>query len=209
MATRWGAAAGALVSAIVLAGCQGTGGSPGSAPSAGTGTGTATATADGRCEADDIGAVDAGSVLVAGPGNGVPPSTATGDRLVLVGVVLDTGCRPAAEASIDVWHTDARGVYGPTDGECCYYRGTVRTDLNGRFRLDTVRPGRYAGANAPPAHIHMDIRHRSGGLMTELVFVGDPGVPPTAVEGLTPVALHRVAGATQSWYGEAVLVLAE
>ncbi|MGH8969084.1 MAG: hypothetical protein ACRDV1_03960 [Actinomycetes bacterium] len=204
MATHGGTLALAMAGAL-LAACQGTDGRPASSPA--TGTRPVTTAAAGQCSAGDIGRVDAGSVLVPGPGNGLSRSTATGDGLTIVGVVLDPSCRPAADATVDVWHTDARGAYGPADDECCYFQGTVRTDQNGRFRLDTTKPGRYPGTNAPPAHIHLEVRHRSAALMTEIVFAGDPGVPATARTGTVPVALREAGGGPPSWYGEATLVL--
>ena len=53
-----------------------------------------------------------------------------------------------------VWHTDARGLYGPGAGtdECCYYGGTVRTDANGRFELDHPPGSVPAGERAARAH---------------------------------------------------------
>src|ERR687893_336483 len=93
---------------------------------------------------------------------------------VLVGAVAG-GCTgnaaPAAGASVRVWHTDAAGEYGPRGTErCCYYGGTVAADANGRFRLDTIRPAQYPQADAPPAHVHLEIRHPSGHLETEIIF---------------------------------------
>jgi len=193
------------VAGVVLAACQGADERPAAPTTSGTRLPTATAAAE--CAAGEVGAVDAGSVLVPGPGNGLRRSTADGVGLTIAGVVLDAACRPAAGATLDVWHTDARGAYGPAEDECCYFQGTVRTDRNGRFRLDTIRPGRYDQTNAPPAHIHLEVRHQSGGLMTEIVFAGDPGVPATARDGTVRVPLREAGDGGQSWYGEATLVL--
>ncbi|MGH8892743.1 MAG: hypothetical protein ACRDWY_05470 [Actinomycetes bacterium] len=165
------------------------------------------AAAAGQCPPAAAGTVDADSVLVPGPGNGVPRSPAPGDPLVIVALVLDDECLPAAGASINLWHTDAKGAYGPAEEECCYFQGTVRTDREGRFRLETIRPGRYAGTNAPPAHIHLEVRHQAGSLNSEFVFVGDPGVPTAPVDGYSPVALRETGTGDRSWYGEATLVL--
>ena len=193
------------VAAVVLAACQDGEGNPASSRSS---PARAEATADaGPCPVDAVGTVDAGSVLVPGPSNGLPLATATGVGLVIVGVVLDRECGVAAGANVNLWHTDALGAYGPAADECCYYQGAVRTDSNGRFRVETIRPGRYAEPNAPPAHIHLEIVHPSGALMTEIVFAGDPGAPSTAIEGTVPVELRAMGGADQSWYGEVTLVL--
>ena len=80
---------------------------------------------------------------------------------------------------INVWQTDARGVYGPPDENgdprCCYLQGSVETDANGSYTITTIRPGHYRGEGAPPpAHIHMEVHYRGGGLFTEVFFAGDP-----------------------------------
>ena len=141
-------------------------------------------------------------------GAGLPPSPADGQWLVVVGTVLDATCAPAVGARLEIHHTDALGAYGPKAERCCYYAGVVRTDENGRFRLETVRPGRYAETNAPPAHIHLAVRHPDGELNTEIVFVGDEGVPTAPVDGYSPVHLQgRDGGDRPPWRGEVTLVL--
>jgi protocatechuate 3,4-dioxygenase beta subunit len=171
-------------------------------------TGTAT---NGGCRVPAVGPVEPASVLVPGPTSGLPPSDAGGQRLTIVATVLDAKCAPASKASVTAWHTDARGEYGPRDTDiCCYYRGTVAADTNGRFRIDTIRPAQYPQANAPAAHIHLDIQHASGRLETEIVFTDDPGPPaPVRPSRQVPVTLQRVAGANgDSWHGEAVFAVA-
>jgi protocatechuate 3,4-dioxygenase beta subunit len=131
---------------------------------------------------------------------------AGGEPLVVEAVVLDSACRPATGAQLTVWHTDAQGWYGPGGRGCCFYRGTVRTDSAGRFRLQTIRPAQYPVPDAPPAHIHLEITHRAGTLTTEVVF--DAGPPPTFATPTgrrLPIVVRR-EGAT--WRAEAVFVLA-
>jgi catechol 1,2-dioxygenase len=122
-----------------------------------------------------------------------------GQRLLVSGTVYAADCTtPLAGATLQVWQTDAEGVYGPGHGTanitCCYLQGTLRTDARGRYRFTTVKPGRYQGqTDPPPAHIHFDVRHAdAGGLMTELLFEGDPDVIPGTQQGhvarLTTVA---------------------
>ena len=162
------------------------------------------------CRVPSMGTVDARSVLVPGPTNGVPRSTAGGEKLIIAAVVLDATCAPAAGASLNIWHTDARGSYGPDGADhCCYYGGSVLTDQNGRFRLETIRPGEYNEPNAPPAHIHLEIRHPSGDLESEIIFTDDPAPPVMVVSSRTvPVYLRSDRGASgASWYGEAAFVL--
>ena len=192
----------ALVAPVVLGGCQGEPAQPPPPPSTAPVTG-----APAGCTAPIMGPVDAGSVLVPGPINGLPASDAGGDPLTIVATVLTPDCAPASGASVRVWHADARGLYGPSSGrdECCYYGGTVTADANGRFRLDTIRPAQYPQAGAPPAHIHLEVRDPSGRLDTELVFdAGAPAAGPVRPAPVLPVVLDRPG---HPWYGEATLVL--
>lgn len=169
---------------------------PGSSPATGSG-----------CARQAKGLVDAGSVLIPGPINGVPASDAVGEKLTITATVLEPSCRPAQGAEVRVWHTDARGLYAPagSQNECCFFGGTVRTDQNGRFRLDTIRPAEYPEAGGPPAHIHFEIRHTSGELDTEIVFVASaPTAGPIGSSDVLPIVLGTSA---QGWHGEATLVL--
>jgi len=148
-------------------------------------------------------------VLVPGPSNGLPKSDAPAERLVIVATVLGPDCQPAAGATVNLWHTDSRGNYGNEEIECCYYWGTVSTDRAGHFELDSIRPGQYRQPDAPPAHIHLEITHAAGRLMTEIVFADDPDVPPGIErEGAVPVALRETgSGAAKTWRGEVTFVV--
>jgi catechol 1,2-dioxygenase len=122
-----------------------------------------------------------------------------GQRLLVSGTVYAADCTTRlAGATLQVWQTDAEGVYGPGHGTgnitCCYLQGELRTDAGGRYQFTTVKPGHYKGeTDPPPAHIHVEVSHPdAGGLMTELLFEGDPAVVPGTQQGhvarLTPVA---------------------
>ena len=147
-------------------------------------------------------AADAPSTARLGPGGDVERTAATvaagwrgGTRLTVSGTVYGPDCEtPLAGASIQVWQTNAAGEYGPGQGtgdeRCCYLGAGLRTDAQGRYRFETVRPGHYKGeAQPPPAHIHFEVRHPDAdGLLTELLFEGDPHLgpdPPGAVVRLT------------------------
>jgi protocatechuate 3,4-dioxygenase beta subunit len=121
-----------------------------------------------------------------------------GQRLLVSGTVYAADCTtPLAGATLQVWQTNADGEYGPGHGtdnlRCCWLQGSLRTDARGRYEFTTVKPGRYKGeAQPPPAHIHVEVGHPdAGGLMTELLFEGDPALRP-GVQGhvarLTTVA---------------------
>ncbi|HEU4897669.1 MAG TPA: hypothetical protein VFX88_08875 [Actinomycetota bacterium] len=157
-------------------------------------------------------AADAPSMARLGPGGEVKRTAETvaagrgGERLVVEGTVYRADCRtPLGGATIAVWQTNAKGEYGPgqgTSGErCCYLGAALRTDRHGRYRIETVKPGHYKGeAQPPPAHIHFEVRHPDAtGVLTELLFEGDPQlspdppgvvVRPARVPGSDPPALH-------------------
>jgi catechol 1,2-dioxygenase len=146
---------------------------------------------------------DAPSRAKLGPGGEVERTAATvaagqaGQRLVVSGTVYAADCRtPLAGASLEVWQTTADGAYGPGQGSgderCCYLAAALRTDARGRYQLETVKPGHYQGEERPPpAHIHFEVRHPdAAGLLTELLFAGDPWLgpdPPGEVVRPTPV----------------------
>jgi protocatechuate 3,4-dioxygenase beta subunit len=107
-----------------------------------------------------------------------------GRPLTVTGTVFARDCAtPLAGVTIEVWQTDRNGEYGPGHGtgqlRCCYLHGAIRTRDDGTYAFNTVHPAPYRGADPPPpAHIHFNVRPRSGqGLGTELDFAGDPQLP--------------------------------
>jgi protocatechuate 3,4-dioxygenase beta subunit len=122
----------------------------------------------------------------------------TGERIRLIGRALTTRGDPVAGARLDFWHTDSRGVY---DMEGYAFRGAQRTDGAGRFRLDTVMPGRYGG----PPHVHFLLAKRLAGRPQPLLLTGAIHLPSEeefataqpfqlTAEFLSPDALSRVGG---------------
>ncbi|HET9289521.1 MAG TPA: hypothetical protein VFQ49_00470, partial [Actinomycetes bacterium] len=171
---------------------------------AGSPTTTSAAAGGGTCEAtrgepagqggERVAAADAPSTARLGPGGDVERTAETvaagrdGERLVVEGTVYRADCRtPLAGASVAVWQTNAAGEYGPGQGtsaeRCCYLAAALRTDQRGRYRFETVKPGHYRGeAEPPPAHIHFEVQHPDAtGLLTELLFEGDPWLQPGAL----------------------------
>jgi protocatechuate 3,4-dioxygenase beta subunit len=79
----------------------------------------------------------------------------------LVSGVSSQGCVPLADATVDVWHCDAAGLYSDvsdpgfdTEGKR-FLRGYQVTDANGMARFTTIYPGWYPGRTV---HIHFKIR---------------------------------------------------
>ncbi len=89
--------------------------------------------------------------------------------VTLIGHVLSTSCQPIADAIVDLWHADAHGRY---DHHGFNMRGYQRTDAQGRYYFDTIRPAEYAGRTP---HYHVKITPPDGRtLTTQLYFPNEP-----------------------------------
>jgi len=87
-----------------------------------------------------------------------------GEALRLEGVVRDGRGRPVEGVIVYAYHTDASGIYpredrlrGTEADRHGRLRGWVRTDAEGSYRFDTIRPACYPGTNPPPQHVHMHL----------------------------------------------------
>ncbi len=103
-----------------------------------------------------------------------------GERLTVTGAVFGAdGKTPLANASVYVYHTDAKGLYTPgpkDDSRNPRLRGYLRTDAQGRYEYSTIKPAPYPG-NGPPAHIHYHVNAPgSQERVFEIVFEGDPKI---------------------------------
>ncbi len=116
-----------------------------------------------------------------------------GERLVVGGRVLSGDCRtPLPNALVEVWQANGAGQYDTqtpgnyTDKGRFHLRGMLYTDALGRYRIETVMPGRYpVPPNLPgleqyagitrPAHIHFRVMEALHVPVTlQLYFAGDP-----------------------------------
>jgi hydroxyquinol 1,2-dioxygenase len=137
-----------------------------------------------------------------------------GEPTFISGRVLAADGSPIAGATLDVWQTDAEGLYDvqrPEPGPP-HMRGVFRTDVAGRFRFRTVKPlaysipddgpvGRMLAALGRhpfrPAHVHVIARAPGFEPLTTHLFVeGDPFLDSDAVFGVKSslvVAFHKHA----------------
>src|SRR6185437_5958377 len=79
---------------------------------------------------------------------------------------------PLAGYVLDLWQADKDGNYAPD----FRLRGKIVTDAMGRYRFQTIVPGRYADDEGiRPAHIHVTFRTPDGEalLTTQVYFEGD------------------------------------
>ncbi len=122
--------------------------------------------------------------------NAVKNGQPIGERIIVVGRVLDEGGRPVPNALIEIWQANACGRYihkndqhdAPLDPN---FTGTGRvlTDQNGEYRFTTIKPGAYPWRNHlnawRPPHIHFSLFGVNflSRLVTQMYFPGDPLLP--------------------------------
>ena len=85
----------------------------------------------------------------------IAPETEPGRPFRIVGRLLRLDGSPAADAVVFAYHTDGEGLYdrkgkGPHSWRL---RGWAKTDSDGRFTFETIRPGAYPNTNIAP-HVH-------------------------------------------------------
>jgi len=108
-----------------------------------------------------------------------------GERLTVTGVIYGEGNSPIANASVYVYHTDAKGVYTPqgNDSRNPRLRGYMRTDAQGRYEFQTIKPAPYP-TNDAPAHVHYHVNAPGyAERVFEIVFQGDPRINAQIREG--------------------------
>lgn len=137
-----------------------------------------------------LGACGSTGSLCAGPYEGMPtkissheriaPATEAGVPLRVSGRVLGTDGKPRAGIIVYAYQTDRRGIYPPVvpprSNASNFHgslRGWVRSDANGRYTFDTIRPGGYGGN---PQHIHMHVIEPgcASYIIDDLIFADDP-----------------------------------
>ncbi len=94
--------------------------------------------------------------------------------LILYGQVLDVNGNPVDNAAVEIWQTDASGVYDhPNDPSTArrdttfQFYGTSATDKEGWYAFRTVLPGRY---EPRPRHIHFKVKQADKTLLTSQFY---------------------------------------
>ena len=87
--------------------------------------------------------------------------SAKGDVLYLIGVVSNENGKPQSDVIIEIWQTDANGLYRhPKDKSegrrdpFFQYWGRAKTDKEGKYSFKTIFPGKY---EPRPSHIHFKV----------------------------------------------------
>lgn len=137
------------------------------------------------------------------PGGSLARPGAGGKEILLFGRVTDAGGAPIPGAVLDLWQTDAEGLYDlqGEDPSAVDMRGRLRCDAEGRYHVRTVKPLGYSvPMDGPvgrlvrqqgrhghrPAHIHV-LAAAPGyqELVTALYFADDPHVESDTVFGVS------------------------
>jgi len=109
----------------------------------------------------------------------VAPTGEPGQRLRVSGVVVGADGKPIGGVSLYVYQTDHEGYYGvkpASDSRNPRLKAFLRTDAQGAWSFDTVKPGSYPNSRAP-AHIHFEVlAPKRAPHIFEIVFEGDPFV---------------------------------
>ena len=113
-----------------------------------------------------------------------------GERIIVVGRVLDESDRPVPNALVEVWQANAAGRYvqasdqhpAPLDPNF-HGAGRCLTNEAGEYAFTTIKPGAYPWRNHEnawrPAHIHFSLFgvNLLSRLVTQMYFPGDPLFP--------------------------------
>lgn len=96
-----------------------------------------------------------------------------GERIRILGRVLDGAGAPVGDAMVEIWHADARGRYAdPARLPPCGF-GRCATDADGRFVFDTVKPGPVGGGGAPHVNAILFMRGLLCHLYTRIYFADE------------------------------------
>jgi protocatechuate 3,4-dioxygenase beta subunit len=117
----------------------------------------------------------------------IAPVSEPGGPLVIRGQLLGVDGSPAASAVVFAYHTDRGGLYDRQENgpHSWRLRGWVRTDADGRFTFETIRPGSYPNSNNPP-HVHFTAflangeRYHAGELQLSMTRPGGAASPEEA-----------------------------
>ena len=127
-----------------------------------------------------------------------------GQRIIVTGRVLDERRRPVPDTVIEIWQANSAGRYihrkddwdAPIDPN---FTGAGRavTDLEGRYRFVTIRPGAYPWGNHynawRPSHIHYSLLGPAFAtrLVTQMYFPDDPLIDIDPIANAVPMPFRQ------------------
>lgn len=121
-------------------------------------------------------------------GENLFPDSTPGRRTRVSGVVADYQGKPVPDALIEFWQADASGRFGSSRTKASGGFGRVPTDEHGRYGINTLYPGRVAGADgrmqAPHVMVVLFARGLLKQVMTRFYFEGEAANQDDAVLAL-------------------------
>lgn len=105
----------------------------------------------------------------------IAPVDEAGESMIIEGTVSEESGRAIEGIIVYAYQTDATGVYPRSITPHGRLRGWARTDENGRYRFETIRPGAYPD-NDIPQHVHMHVIEpgRVTYYIDDILFEDDP-----------------------------------
>lgn len=105
----------------------------------------------------------------------IAPANEAGEPLRIEGVVRARDGKPAPGIIVYAYQTDAQGLYPRAETRHGRLRGWARTDGEGRYRFDSIRPASYPNSDIPQ-HVHMHVIEPGRGTywIDDIVFSDDP-----------------------------------
>ena len=105
------------------------------------------------------------------------PSETNGEPLILYGQVLDVNGNPIPNTIIEIWQTDAEGIYNhPDDPEIddrdmtFQFFGATAANEEGWYAFRTILPGEY---EPRPRHIHFKVKQNGETLLTSQFYFSE------------------------------------
>jgi protocatechuate 3,4-dioxygenase alpha subunit len=122
-----------------------------------------------------------------------------GERIVIVGRVVDGDGAPVDDAMIEIWQANADGRYDHADDAQeklidpkFHGFGRAATDQHGTFRFETIKPGRVPGVRnllqAPHINVSLFARGLLKRLATRIYFPDEPSNDADTVLNAVPAA---------------------
>ena len=149
----------------------------------------------------------------------IPNTDHRAEKLIINGTIYKKdGKTPFPDVILYAYHTDTKGEYSKKGNEKGVqkwhgsHHGWCKTDKNGSYRINTIRPASYPG-NTTPAHIHAAVKlpnNPNPFYITDFMFQDDPLLPKTEQNpfsyqgGSGIVAVKKV---NRVWVGKRDLVL--
>jgi protocatechuate 3,4-dioxygenase beta subunit len=109
----------------------------------------------------------------------IAPKSAPGAPMVVVGRVLDAKQQPRPGIVVYAYQTDSRGIYPKAATVHGALRAWAKSDAEGRYAFDTIRPGSYPDGDTPE-HIHLHVLEPGCATyyIEDIVFTDDPKLTP-------------------------------